>query len=350
MKTLYKILFFLLLPFLNWANKTETPVVKERTISKSYSVNADAMTQINNSFGTLTVLLSNENKISIDVTIKVTGSNEEKVLRKFNSIDVDFSNSSSRVAAKTTFDSDGDSRSYESMNIEINYLIKIPKNGNIDLDNKYGNITVDELNGSSKIDLKYGNLTLGQFKNKSNNFEIAYSTNSTIDFIDNLTLSSSYSKLNVAKNYGITIDGNYNDFVLQNVGVVKFDGNYTKIKSNTMVQLNCDGNYLGLKLGDVLQSEIESNYSTIEMIATQKTKNIILNSNYSHLKVFCADDFDFDFEITMSYGGLKSNLDLNYSEKSEERNSKYYKGNRNSKGKSKVKIASSYGGIEFLNK
>ncbi len=347
MKTVYKIIITLLFPILTFANSIEETIVKERVISKTYTTNADALAEINNQFGSITVVLWNENKISVDVNIKVTGVNEKNVIRKFESIDVDFSNSSSNVTAKTTFGNDSDSNSYESINIEINYLVKIPKNGSIDLSNKYGNISVAELNGESKINLKYGSLNLGEFKNKSNIFELSYSTNSNVDFIDDLKLDCKYSKISITKNYNISIKGNYNDFIFQNIGIVKFVGNYSKIKSNTIVQLDCDGNYLVLKLGDVIQADINSNYTDINLLASSKTKKINIDGNYSNTKISCSNDFAFDFEIALNYGSLNSNFDLNYIEKSEKGNSKYYVGSRNTTGKSKIKVNTNYGSVKF---
>lgn len=348
MKIVYKIVIILLFPILTFANSIDETIVKERAISKIYTTNADAQAEINNRFGSITVVLWNENKISVDVNIKVSGTSEKNVIRKFESIDVDFSNSSSNVSAKTTFGNDGDSNSYESINIEINYLVKIPKNGSIDLSNKYGNIFVAELNGESKINIKYGSMNLGQFKNKSNVFEMGYATNSSIDFIDDLKLDCKYSKLSINKNYNISIKGNYNDFIFQNIGIVKFEGNYSKIKSSTIVQLDCDGNYLVLKLGDVIQADINSNYTDINLSANSKTKKITIDGNYSNTKINCSTDFAFDFEIAVNYGSLNSNLDLNYTEKSEKGNSKYYVGSRNSSGKSKIKVNTNYGSVKFL--
>jgi hypothetical protein len=348
MKIAYNVLIIMLLPVLVFANTVKEQTVKERTISKTFVVNTNSTAQINNRYGSIKVVLTNEDKISIDVHIQVSGNNEKSVIRKFNSIDVAFSNSVSLVKAATIFNNESNSSWRESLNLEINYLVKIPKNGHIDLTNKYGNIYVEELNGTSKIELNYGSLTLGQFKNNSNNIELQYVTNSTIDFIDNLKIKCNYSKLSIEKNYGILIDGNYNDFNFQNVGIVKFDGNYTKLKSRTMVKFNCDGNYLTLKLGEVVEAAIESNYSTIEITAISKTKNITVEANYSQTEINCTENFDFDFDLSTTYGGFKTNLDLNYSEKSEIRNAKNYKGFHISKGKSKIKVASNYGGISII--
>ena len=125
---LYKIVLLLLFPILTFANSIDETIVKEKSISKIYSTNNDVKAEINNRFGSITIVLWNENKISVDVNIKVTGTSEKNVNRKFESIDVDFSNSSSNVSAKTTFDNDSDSNSYESINIEIKccYFVILP--------------------------------------------------------------------------------------------------------------------------------------------------------------------------------------------------------------------------------
>ena len=116
-----------------------------------------------------------------------------------------------------------------------------------------------------------------------------------------------------------------------------------------MVQMDCDGDYLTLNLGEIGQADINSNYSTINMYANSKTKNISVDANYSKTNIVCDNDYNFEFEIGVNYGSLNTNLDLNYSEKSEKNTSKYYVGTRNGKSKSKIKANSNYGSVSLLN-
>lgn len=351
MKNSYKLLI-LLLPLLSFGYnfKNEDAYTKEKNISKSFTVDADALLQTSNSYGNINVYLWDENKISIQVNIKVSGKNENAVTEKLNAIDVLFSASDSSVSATTTFEKNNFSNG-NNMSYEINYIIKIPKNGNINLINKYGDISVEKLNGSSNISCKYGNVNLGNFSSKSNNISLSYSGNSSINTIDKLNLNCQYSEVDFQNVNQIAIDGNYNVFNFQNVGSLLLDSNYTKVYSKSIQKLGCDGNYLTLKLGEIdANATINSNYSDINLTATSKTKSININGNYSNSKITCSSDLGFAIDVELKYGSFKEDLGIKYSEKSEKNNSKTYLGNHAGQGKASITVKTNYGTVQLLNK
>ena len=348
MRTLFKFVA-LLLPLFSFCKNVEGDFIKEKTISKTYTTTATATVNVDNSYGNINVFLWNEDKISIQVLIKVSGNNETKVEKRLADIDVSITASQNRVRAITningsTWNSNG------NLSYEINYIIKIPKNGSVDLTNKYGNIGIEQLNGSSIIDLQYGNLNIGRFENKSNLFDLSYCNNSKIEFIDQLTLSSNYCTINIDKNYAANLSGNYNSFQFQHVGNLNLDGNYTKLKAITMQSFTCDGNYLSLQLGDITATKINTNYSTIELNGTNKTKTITIDCNYSKTKINCESDFAFDFKINTNYGAIKENVGLKFTERSEKTTSKSYSGTSAIAGNSKLLIDSNYGNVTLIEK
>ena len=78
MKTIYKLLFFILLiPKIGFSIDENHAYNKEKTLSKTYNVNSDAQINVSNSYGNVNVYLWDENKISIQVSIKVSGNNEK---------------------------------------------------------------------------------------------------------------------------------------------------------------------------------------------------------------------------------------------------------------------------------
>lgn len=350
MKNTYKIILLLLIPLFSLANNEENAFSKEKNINKSFNVDADATLQTSNSYGNINLYLWDENKISIQVTIKVSGNNEKKVIEKLNSIDVDFDSSSSKVSAATIFDNNN-WKNGSNLSYEINYTIKIPKNGNIALVNKYGDISIEKLNGVSNIICQYGNLNLGNFNNKTNNITLSYSGNSSINFIDKLNLNSQYSEVDFKNVNQINVDGNYNTLNFQNIGNLNLSSNYTKINSKSIQKVAIEGNYLTLKLGEIGNTlNLSSNYSDLQLSASNKTDAIKIVGNYTNSKIYCSPDYAFDFDINLKYGGFKNELELKYIEKSEKNNSKSYSGYHKNQGKSKISVTTNYGSVQFLNK
>lgn len=347
MKQIYNLIVLFFVPLFVLANEVKYSHEKEKTISKTFETSAEALTQISNSYGNINVYLWNENKVAIQVKIKVSGYNEAKVTERLKVISATFDGNASKVSAKTTFS--GKNWSTNNMNYEINYIVKIPRNGSINLTNKYGNIAVENLNGTASIDCQYGSVTLGTLKNKSNQITLAYSQNSSVEFIENVQLKCSYSKIDCKQANQVTFNGNYNTFTSQNTKTLQMATNYTKVNIKNSQKLSVDGNYLTLNFGEISQSAtIDSNYSSIQMTMTNKTDQLLINGNYSHSKISCAPDAAFDFDFMVGYGSFKEELGLKYTEKYEKNTSKSYNGYFNSPGKSKLKITTNYGNIQLL--
>ena len=98
---------------------------KEKTINKTYLVNPNAGVMIKNKYGNIYVTTWNEDKIALEIAIKVSGKSEDKVDKKLNSISIDINPLKNMVYAKTVF---GESPG-NNISIEVNYTIKIPKKG-----------------------------------------------------------------------------------------------------------------------------------------------------------------------------------------------------------------------------
>ena len=74
---------------------------KEKKITKEYTVNANALLKINNSYGNVDVITWDQNRITIEVTVKTNGNDEDKVIKKLNDIDVKFQGDATMVSAIT---------------------------------------------------------------------------------------------------------------------------------------------------------------------------------------------------------------------------------------------------------
>jgi hypothetical protein len=333
-----------------FAEKPKFAVEKTKTISKTYNTSANVTTNITNLYGNINVYLTDQNSVSIQVNIKVSGKSEAKVNERLNDIDVVFNATTNKVEAKTTIEG----KTYTGNNnisYEINYIVKIPKNGNVELSNKYGNIYADKIFGNTNITCKYGNINFGNLEGNSNKITLGYSQNSTITSVDDLNLNSQYSELSIQKAKQIAASGNYNTFEFKTCTDLNVSSNYTKIYSDYLGKVVISGNYLTVKLGDIISSlTIDSNYSDIRCNHTSKTNSLNINGNYSNIKIYCDTNSDFDFSVSTKYGSFKAGNNVTFTEKSEKGSSGSYSGRYNSGGKSKIIANTNYGNIEFIKK
>lgn len=109
----------------------------------------------------------------------------------------------------SSFKSKGSNNSFE-----INYVIKIPKNGSVKLLNKYGNIATETIYGATDIACRYGKISLGKLNNTSNNVKIEYCQSSAIDYIKSGNITARYSGLKINESGNLNLDTNYTDLVI----------------------------------------------------------------------------------------------------------------------------------------
>lgn len=353
MKKHYNILIlFLLLPFLGFSNDDNLST-KQKTIKKTYIVNSDAGIDIDNKYGDITVSTWNEDKIDIDITIKVTSGNESWVNEKLNSIDVDITALKSMVTAVTNIGSSSLKSRGSTNSFEINYVIKIPKNGTVKLNNKYGDITTLTLESTTDITCKYGKIVLGKLNGSSNRIELGYCQNSTIDYIKNGEIEARYSNLKINESGNLTIDSNYTDlFLLQEGQNIKYDSNYSTFKLQKINSLTGSGNYLSVTIGEVSGNlNVDATYSKINVgTLNEKPKNVNINSSYTNVSLGYNPNYAFDFDINTKYGNIKYDNTLDVSVTESKSSAKRVSGYNKKKGQSKIAITTSYGNASLIKK
>lgn len=353
MRQHYKILIlFILIPFLGYSND-DTYISKQKNIKKTYIVNSNAGIDVDNKYGNITISTWDEDKIDLDITIKVNGANENWVNERLNSIDVDITALKSLVSASTTIGNSALKSKGSGNSFEINYVIKIPKNGSVKLINKYGNISTLNLEANADISCKYGKITLGKLNGTNNRIDIAYCQNSSVDYIKSGVVNARYSGLKITESGNLNLDTSYTDVNLNEGQNLKYDCNYGKFKFQKVNSISGSGNYLTIAVGEVVSGNvsINTNYSKINVDnMSEKAGDVNINSGYSDVYLGYDMNYAFDFDLSARYASIKndSSLEINVSEVKS--NTKKISGYYKKKGKNKVSVTSNYGNITLVKK
>lgn len=364
MKTIYSkfLLLLLLIPFLGAAaNDFDGRYTKEKKINKKFNVSANALLKVNNSYGNVDISTWDQNRIEIEVSIKTNGNDEEKVIQRLQEIDVEFSNSSSQVSARTVFDRQDKSwwsnlfGSSSNVSMEINYKIKAPVKNSVDLNNDYGNIRIDRLEGNANISCDYGRLFIGDLLGDNNQLNFDYTRNSTINYIKRGTINADYSEYTIEEAGSLDINADYTESRIGKVENIKFNCDYGGISINKLRNLRGQGDYVGVKLGSVYNSvELEMDYGSASIDKVMKgAQQVNINSDYTSVKIGYHRSTPFNFRITTSYGGVKG-IDgedgFQVNKRRQSTGDNFYEGyhlSENSGGS--INVKSSYGSVTFVN-
>ncbi|RAR47465.1 hypothetical protein [Flavobacterium lacus] len=347
MKNLYSLLLICFVALSGFANEHNGKYTKQKTVKKAVIVNLDATVDIDNKYGNVFVTTWDEDKIEIDVVITVSGDSESWVDKKLASISIEFGGTKSLYSAQTIFGNVSSSGRRTSM--EVNYTVKIPKNGNVKIENQYGNIVTHDLNGSTDILCKYGKISMGKLNNSSNNIKIDYCSKSTIESLKNAVINAKYSGLTIGSFTNLDLNTSYTDVTVLNGNNLKYDSNYGKIMMGKVNNVDGSGNYLTIKIDEIENNlKLTTNYSNFSLNGVSaKASNISISSGYTNIKVNHSVNYHFDFDVSTKYANFKSEAPLEYSSRVETQSTKSYKGYYKKSGANKMTISSNYGNVNL---
>lgn len=340
------LILFILIPFLGHAIDNDFLHSKEKNIKKAYYVNPDATLSIENLYGNISVITWNENQIELDISIKVSGDNENWVNQRINDIDIDIVALKGMISAKTILGNSNYKSHGKNNSFEINYTLKIPKNGSIKLNNKYGNITTADLLADADIKCKYGKITLGRLSGNST-IQMEYCSNSSVVFLKKGMVTAKYSNLKIDETTKLDLISDYTDIEIEESDVIKYNSKYGKIRIQNVKTLDASGNYLTIKIGEVFDYlKLNTKYSSLVVqTINAKSNSVAIVAGYTGINIGYNTNFAFDFNILLKYANFKYNNELEIDSKEEVSNSKKYSGFHKKKGLNNINIISDYGNV-----
>jgi hypothetical protein len=340
------ILLFLLVPFLVQAATNDFIHSKQKNIKKAYYVNPNAILAVDNSYGSLVVTTWDEDKIELDVQIRVSGDNENWVNQKIDAITIDIQALKGLVTAKTIFENSNIKSSGKKNSFEINYILKIPRNGSIKLNNKYGNITTTDIVSNAEIKCKYGKITTGKLQGISD-INIEYCNNSSIEIIKNGQINARYSSIKIDETNKLQLTSDYTDIEILNGDSVACTSDYGKIKISKIRNLEASGDYLTIQIGEITGSlSLQTKYSSLAIQSVHaKAKSQMISAAYTGITIGFQTNYYFDLNAILKYANLKYDSALEMDSKEENSQTKKYTGFHKRKGINSMTITSNYGNV-----
>jgi hypothetical protein len=289
-------------------------VKRTRLINKSYDVKADDKLWIENQFGNVVVSTWDKEQITVDIEIGARASTDEKADEIMKKIDVRDSVGGHEIRFKTKVDEihnnknnwghnwgnkngDGDQRGFY-----IDYIIHMPENNRLDIDNSFGKTEVPAFKGGIALTSKFGSLNTGKLEN--------------VDMIN-----------------------------------VEFGKCYITSMNNGKVTLKFDQEArLGQVGGTVkITSEFSQN---VRIGIANDIKDLSLFESYSGIRMVVDKDLSAEFDVHTSFGHFHNESDFSIEEEKEDASDygphfdKDYSG-KAGEGKARIKVKSSFGTVRL---
>ncbi len=350
-----------------FANRNTIAPGKEftKSIVKEFDISRDGTVGITNKYGSIDVRTWDASQVKIDVTIEADARSEEAANEIFNRIAIKFDNSPSVVRAITEIETTTGWKSWfnwgsDGDQFEINYVVHLPATVVLELDNKYGDIYVGDMQNRASVVLKYGDMKLGNIGGNAS-ITMGYSDGS-ISSTKDLTLDLAYSELYLGSSGNISFDGKYSDLQVETAGDVNSTTGYVDVKIQKMGKLTNTGKYDDFIIDDVVSLDINSKYSgfvvndlhtygaftmsygSVDIENVQPGfQSISIQTSYTDVSIDVDDSATFSLDASTKYCGVDHyGMEIYHEiEKSSETTVKGYRGSRDAA--SRITAVMSYG-------
>lgn len=304
-------MFFFISLFLISSTISAEEVTKE--FHKEYTAGTKSL-EISNKYGDVVIESWDKDQIIIDVKVTVEMSNRDRAQNYLDKIDVQFSEGSNVISAKTILDDNFNFSGWsDSKRFRIDYNIKMPVGTDLNLSNKYGNTDIDELHGMLYLEIKYGNLTAGKLTRGNikplNKIVISYGKG-TIDETGWLDLTERYvGNMDISKSQAILLDSKYSKISLGETSSVVGESKYDNIRIENIKNLVLENGYTEVNIGELTKKlNYSGSYGSFSVNSIPAGfESIDVETHYMGVKLGIDESANYKLEAKVSYGGLKYN-------------------------------------------
>ena len=315
--------------------------------SESYDVSKGVTLTTDTKYSDVELIAWDKSVVDILAVVEVEASSQSRAQEALNKVDIQISKSGNNISVVTEMENNWS----RNVRTSIKITIKAPAWVNLDLENSYGDLFIQEASELVMVDLKYGNLKAGTLSRGDqkpySSIDLAYS-DGVIDVAGWLEVDVAYSDLEVNQSKMLFVDSKYSKLLGEKAGGIVTDGMYDKYYFDEVDSFVAELKYSGLKfdrLNKILNLNSAYTNANIGTLSNGFAK-VDADLSYGNLTMGLEQGASFKFEGEAKYGNININSGDRLS-KTKENNYVKVWGNVGSNPKSTIHVITKYGNSTF---
>lgn len=286
-----------------------------KSYQKEFAVSGVESVRIENRFGQVNIENWDKPAIFIQVEVVVEHPSREKSERMLSAISVTIEQEGSQVVAVTSIDEKlmnsigGNILGSSTKEIRIDYSVKMPRNLNLELSNRFGDVFINEITGRCRLNIKYGNLKANRlfFGNNTpiSSLTLGYG-NATIDEVDWFKLDVKYSSITINRARALAVLSKYSKFNVDQTSSVVVDSKYDNFNIGRVTNLIGESGYTNYRIERLEKKmDVTSRYGDVRIATVSSAFELIqFRGSYSSITAVIPDDASYTLEGAAAYGSI----------------------------------------------
>ncbi len=283
-------------------------VTHQQQKKKDFPVTRETTLEIENKYGTILVVPWDKDSARVTVDIFLEARNSSKLRKIRNDIDVSFSATPHYIVARTTI-GEGSSQVVSELraltnslssrsSVEINYTVYVPDYIDLVLDNKFGDIYIDDVEGDIDISLSNGALKANEFKGNST-VDLTFAK-AMIHKMGNASLSLSYSEMKLGSVNQLDLVSKSSELDIDTAGVLKIDSRRDHLSMGQVDYLYGSGSFTSIGITSFIrEADCYLKYGRISVDHVNPSfARINIESDYTDIILNFEGLMGFDVDIT----------------------------------------------------
>jgi hypothetical protein len=279
-----------------------------RNFIKILPVVRETSMEVCNKYGTIQITLWKKDSAMIRSEIKAVASNSEKLGKMFDGISINMTESKDQIRAETKFTQNigmifenfkgmtSKLISYDSR-VEINYYISVPEYINLKIENKYGDVYMEEITGDFSISLSNGSFKANSLgKNSALNLTFC---DATINSLSSGKIDASFSEVSSNEFGDVSINSISSKYEIKKAGTITIESrrdkfNFDEIKSIKGTSYFTDFNLKNLSR----EASLSTKYGNINIdLIENGFESVNLNTGYTDVNLGFVPGSSYNIDI-----------------------------------------------------
>jgi len=280
-----------------------------RHISRSFPVGSNMSVEVTNKYGRIQIIPWTEDSVKFNIDMRIRAKDNQKLEKLKQNVEFEFTPGQYFVLARTKFGDSGSdvikdivdiAGSYlsASNSVSINYTVMIPSRVPLKIENKFGNVYMDDYEGSLNLTLSYGDMKANRLLGRSD-IKLT-SGDGEINYLKDGQMYISYGNIHVGDAGKLFVQTRSSNITIDKSVSLKLDSRRDKVYLNNVTSLSGTSYFSNLNITS-LQSDLNltSRYGDLAVNNIQRSfSSINLSSELTDLALAFEKPLTFSLDLT----------------------------------------------------
>jgi len=280
-----------------------------RHVSKSFRVNNAVTIEISNKYGRVQIIPWETDSVKFDIDLRIRAKDNQKLEKMKQNVDFEFTSGQTYIVAQTVFGDNGSdvfkdivdiAGAYlsSSNSVNINYTVMVPANVSLKIENKFGDVYLDDYVGPLNLALSYGDMKANRLIGRS---EIKLTSgDGEVNYIKDGQIFVSYANFHIREALKLVAQTRSSVVTIDKTGTIKLDSRRDKLFLNEVGSLTGAGYFSNINLVTLHKElHLNSRYGDLTIDNIRRSFSLInLTSELTDLTLTFEKPMLFDFELT----------------------------------------------------